>query len=360
MRGVAALSIVIFHYHHFYLADAFDRPGVPETGTFPYASVLGVFYTPFGARAVELFWVISGFVFAHVYLPRPVSLWQFGVARFARLYPLHGLLLLIVAALQWVSLNAAGHWQIYANNDWRHFGLHAVMASNWSTLSRGLSFNGPFWSVSLEILVYGMFFVSLSLLRRFPIPVSLGLSGLCWTVALQPNISLPLVQQAVFTCGAYFFLGSTLYGLCFRGAPKLRMSLALAAIGGLFGGLGLWLGEEELATAGICSALVLAAACLDLRAGAAGRMWRALGDMSYSLYLVHVPLQMCILLVADTLFAGDRSFADNPLVLPLYVIASIALAHLSYRFYERPARGRLRRLLTGAPSRPTMGARTDG
>jgi peptidoglycan/LPS O-acetylase OafA/YrhL len=216
LRGIAALSIVIFHYHHFYLADALDRSNLPDTTAFPYAALLGPLYMPVGARAVELFWLISGFVFAHVYLPRPVTLWQFSVARFARLYPLHGLLLLVVAALQWTSLSFVGHWQIYGNNDLRHFGLHAVMASNWSTLSHGLSFNGPFWSVSLEILVYALFFVALGLMRRAPRLGSLMLTAMCWSMAEIGNLSLPLVHQAVFACGSYFFLGCTIYSVCFH------------------------------------------------------------------------------------------------------------------------------------------------
>jgi peptidoglycan/LPS O-acetylase OafA/YrhL len=113
LRGVAALVIVVFHYHHFYLADAFDRAGVPALESFPYAAVLAPLYSAVAAKAVEVFWLISGFVFAHVYMRRPVTGWNFFVARFARLYPLHFATLLYVAALQIWSLQGAGHWQIY-------------------------------------------------------------------------------------------------------------------------------------------------------------------------------------------------------------------------------------------------------
>ncbi len=102
LRGLAALSVVVFHYHHFYLRDAAGRPDIPETGTFPYAAILDAAYRH-GGLAVEHFWVISGFVFAHVYLGRPTTMRAFWVARFARLYPLHLVTLLAVAALQAVS-----------------------------------------------------------------------------------------------------------------------------------------------------------------------------------------------------------------------------------------------------------------
>lgn len=164
LRGLAALSVVVFHYHHFYLRDAAGRPDIPETGTFPYAAILDAAYRH-GGLAVEHFWVISGFVFAHVYLGRPTTMRAFWVARFARLYPLHLVTLLAVAALQAVSMSATGAWQIYGSNDLRHFLLQVPMASNWSSLSRGLSFNGPIWSVSFELVAYAAFFLSLPLLR---------------------------------------------------------------------------------------------------------------------------------------------------------------------------------------------------
>ncbi|MEM0944837.1 MAG: acyltransferase family protein, partial [Pseudomonadota bacterium] len=106
-RGVAALAVVIFHYNHFYLADHTARDALPAVEAYPYAAILAPIYQH-GDFAVELFWVISGFVFAHAYLNRPTSPWRFAVARVARLYPLHLLTLLLVAGLQAASLAFAG------------------------------------------------------------------------------------------------------------------------------------------------------------------------------------------------------------------------------------------------------------
>jgi peptidoglycan/LPS O-acetylase OafA/YrhL len=122
--------------------------------------------------------------------------------------------------------------------------------------------------------------------------------------------------------------------------------LAVIVLGLATGLYGYGLGYDDLTIAGFGSALLLGVASLDLKLGSAGKRWRALGDMSYSLYLVHVPVQIAVLLVADLVFAGDRSFASSPMVLPLYVASFVALAHFAYRFYERPARRKLRRLLT--------------
>lgn len=344
LRGLAAIVIVIYHYHHFYLADALDRPNLPDTSTFPYASIVGMFYLPFAAHAVELFWIISGFIFAHVYLPLRVSLWEFGVARFARLYPLHALTLVTVAFFQTISLNLAGHWQIYANNDLRHFGLQSIMASNWSTLSRGLSFNGPIWSVSLEIIVYGFFFVSLPAMRRAPTIASLLLSMGCWAISAS-DLNLPLVGKGVFACGAFFFLGSATYGLCFRARPGAKRIAGFAACLIAAAALSAWLDFEIGTVAGLGCALMLAIACLDLFGAEPGRKLRRLGDISYSIYLVHVPLQIMVLLIADLAFGGSRRFAESHFVLPLYLGATLILARIVHSHYELPARKFLRNLL---------------
>lgn len=348
LRGVAALAIVVFHYHHFYLADAFDRPALPPVEAFPYADFLAPLYGPFAANAVELFWLISGFVFAHVYLPRRPSAWAFGVARFARLYPLHFVTLIYVALLQLISLHAVGHWQVYENNDLRHFGLQLFMSSNWITWSRGLSFNGPIWSVSLEMVVYAMFFVSLFIMRRGAPWVSLMLCAACWAWAAFEPATLPVVQKGVFLCAGYFFLGCLLYTL--RPDAGWARAVMLTLLGAGVAVFGVMAGVEDVAIAGIAVALVSMAAGADRVIPSWGERLSALGDISYSVYLVHVPLQMTALLVADLAFGGSREFANSPLTLPIYVVVSVTVAWVAHHGLERPAGRAIRTWLLGRSS----------
>ncbi len=172
-RGMAALVIVVFHYHHFYLRNSEDRPNLPQITEFPFGEILFPVFSSGAAHAVELFWLISGVVFMHVYSQRRTGLWNFGVARVARLFPLHLATLCLVAVIQIVSLQITGHWQIYGNNDLKHFGLQLLLSSNSVNLSHGLSFNGPIWSVSLEVPVYFLF---LFLLPAKASPVESGCS----------------------------------------------------------------------------------------------------------------------------------------------------------------------------------------
>lgn len=347
LRGVAALVIVVHHYHHFYLGDAFDRPSIPPVEAFPYAGALFPLYNSMASNAVELFWLISGFVFAHVYLPRYVSAWTFFVARFARLYPLHFVTLIYVAALQVISLQFAGHWQVYANNDTRHFLLQLFMSSNWNSWSRGLSFNGPIWSVSLEIVVYGVFFLSLFAMRRGSFLILLALCIASWAWVVFQPVRLPLIRLGVFECAGYFFLGSLVYVLQ---PSKTFVRFALITAASLSAvALGIMAESERIVIAGGAIALLALAVGLDRVAPARGGQMRALGDISYSVYLVHVPLQMTALLIADLAFNGTRNFADSYFTLPVYLILSVTFAIAAHRWVERPAGQAIRSRLIRNP-----------
>ena len=85
--------------------------------------------------------------------------------RFARLYPLHFVTLLFVAGLQAYHLSVNGSHQLFGFNDTYHFILNLFMASPWG-LEEGLSFNAPIWSVSVEVIVYFVFWLALPFLNK--------------------------------------------------------------------------------------------------------------------------------------------------------------------------------------------------
>src|SRR5277367_5990060 len=90
LRGLASLSVVVFHYKHFY----FSAPGVLasdfDQSSQPFYNLLKIFYET-GYNAVQLFFVLSGFVFFFVYYKPPYEQklpgFHYFVARFSRLYP---------------------------------------------------------------------------------------------------------------------------------------------------------------------------------------------------------------------------------------------------------------------------------
>ena len=331
-RGLAALSVLIWHYQHFYLAT----PGAtfPEAlrRTQPFFAVLSPFYEH-GYLAVNMFWLMSGFVFAAVYVGRLSKARDFAINRLARLYPLHLLTLLLVACLQMTSLAVTGHWEIYGNNDAAHFGLQLFMASNWFTATT-FSFNGPIWSVSIEVVFYVLFWISLPFIYERGVVGPLIVAMMFWSA----ERFIHSAQNLILDCGFYFFLG---VACCIIGGTLRARTLGFTAL--LIGCLGMLMYRVSpghvISTAlpmWLFAALMAMVALEPLLGRAFGRLaW--IGDSTYGIYLWHVPLQIALLIVLDGLI-GSRSAVRSPYFFVVFVAVVVMVARLSFLFYERPMR----------------------
>ena len=341
VRGVAALAVLLYHYVHFFMTGPDYRrvPGYLEL--YPAHDVLQPFYR-YGFCAVQVFWLISGFVFAHVYYGHRGGTRSFFANRLARLYPLHLLTLLVVAALQLAALHRLGYTPIYRNFDWQDFGLQLFMAGDWQR--RGMSFNGPFWSVSVEIVIYTAFWFSRGVVARLGLPLLVAMVAGChfadasWGGATR-----------IFSCGFYFFSGSALC-LLWRsswgaGWRLAWLALALAAAGaGAIAQWGWW-GWSVFGIIGLFGALFLGLATVELRAPAwLRRACEWLGENTYGVYLWHFPIQLTIILVLLPGIA-PQTVAQNGWFLALFVALVVTVARVSFVYIERPMRDVLRRHL---------------
>ena len=159
LRFFSSISVLLFHYRHFfYPYNTFSQNEYSLIkNELPFNNLLEVFFD-FGIYGVHVFYAISGFVFAHVYLlsKEKSSFKDFFINRFARLYPLHFATLILVTFLQFVNLVNFDTFQVIQFNDLYHFVLQIFFISAWG-LENGYSFNGPIWSVSIEIAIYLFF-----------------------------------------------------------------------------------------------------------------------------------------------------------------------------------------------------------
>ena len=329
-RLIAAVAVLFWHYLHFMIPVGASRaaPGFLELE--PLSGLFGAFYA-YGHYAVEYFWIVSGFVFAHVYLGDEAGRGRFWIARVARLWPLHLLTLVVVAALQAAFWARNGQHFVFGPNDAWHFVLNLGLAHYWG-FERGMSFNGPSWSLSVEIVAYAAFWALLPALRAGRAAIAAAAGGAAALVALQ------FADLKVFACLAYFFAGVTIYFALLRGGlragPLLLAGASGLALAARFGSLegfafpsgGLWVVS--------LFALALAADAADRgERWTLGKRW---GDASYGTYLWHFPIQLALVMALDTL-PGGRALAQHWGVLALYLALALGAGFASHRWFEKPA-----------------------
>ena len=128
-----------------------------------------------------------------------------------------------------------------------------------------------------------------------------------------------------------------------------RITLLAVLLGGA-AILAHWAGFRQLVVASSAACLIVAATLPEHVAPQLGMRLRSLGGISYSLYLVHVPIQMLVLTLVDFVAPGYRDFAHSLWVLPLYAALSCWVAYVVYHRFEIPAGRYLRGVKNRAAS----------
>jgi peptidoglycan/LPS O-acetylase OafA/YrhL len=336
LRFLATFSVLIWHYQHF--AYAGDRPVDLIKSELPFYGLLFPFYEV-GNYGVWIFWCISGFIFFWKYREaisnRSASAWTFFVFRLSRLYPLHFATLLLVALLQPIYFALNETYFVYQHNDVPHFLAQLFMASDWAK-ARGDSFNGPIWSVSVEVLVYAAFFLTLRFATKSPLFNVLVVLA-CVNVPLQ-----------VCSCLAFFYAG----GLAAIGRQSIAHLRSRPAI--------------QIAASSAAVIIPIAIAVISTRATIvvwiflltytpillfflSGEMpvsrpiqkvLESMGNMTYSCYLLHFPIQLSIA-VAFSLLRLPIPY-DDRLFCAAFVAGTLIASHFVYRHFEAPAQRLIR------------------
>lgn len=355
LRGIAALAVVVYHYAQFFTVGTVLPPSFVHADM-PFYRFAPVIFDD-GRLAVDLFFTLSGFVFFWLYSTsindRSLSAGRFALLRLSRLYPLHLVTLLIVAFEQWL------YWATHSSNDpfflvqWNdayHFVLQLGLASNWFPNS-GFSFNSPAWSISIEVLLYAMFF------------------ALCRVTRIRPWMSLVMAALGLWCVyryhdmlgrgiGSFFLGGATFmaYAKLVNMPSRVRWTCALAALTlavwvvGILGVSSHWAflppGFERktryFPVIFMFPLIVLTLAMTETLTGM-GKRFARLGDISYSTYLLHFPLQLAFLLCVDLSGMGRATFY-SPWAFILYFAILIPLASASFKYFERPMQRALRNL----------------
>lgn len=371
LRGIAALTVVLWHWQHFFAirtgALLYDKPRSLQ----PFYTVLMPFYEQ-GWAAVDLFFALSGYIFFWLYSQpireKRIGAGKFAVLRISRLYPLFLATLLGVAALQQMYHRAMGQFFIYISNDWQHFVWSLAMAQQWLPSNVDQSFDGPAWSISIEVLLYIVFFLvvraglakswqTLSLaaagmvLYRYNYMMGRGVMGFFmggtifyWADRLAARAQAKPIAWAIcalailawtLTIGELYLspLNDWVQSIIDDGPPRASQFLA-------------WMGNDLYLFVFIFVVAPLTIAALALHERVlGGSNWRRLsflGDISYSTYLLHFPLQLTLALIALHFGWAPQIFM-TPYALIAFYAALIGLGALSFNIFERPMQKFLRR-----------------
>lgn len=266
LRGIAVLSVLLFHYTHRYQAF-FEHPKDPW------------FDFKLGEYGVNLFFIISGFVI-FMSLEKTRKPMDFVVARFSRLYPVYWTTIIVTfLAVHLFSLPGREVGIIAAV-------LNLTMLQSWLMAP---PVDGVYWTLTVELTFYVLMFIAY-LTHQLP---NIERWGLFWLALMAFNLNiLPLFGLNIpwfigvtklFDYGHLFFAGILFYNLKTRGGSRLRytaLALCLA--------MDFVLHQEPSAMVLIsCFFLLFYLFTIGRLGWIAWKPMVFLGTISYSLYLVH-------------------------------------------------------------------------
>lgn len=360
-----------------------DRPGIPPLTSlrfFAAALVVVFHYDPdkltrlpdflqnwleTGYEAVTFFFVLSGFVLSYVYFGAEpgrtnVGLKAFFIARFGRLFPAYYVSLLI--ALPFFVLPSVFQDEAPSPNLAFHGVLVVTSLQSWWPPA-ALAWNPPGWSVSVEWFLY-MTFPAIAWAARF-IPSGAFLVGsylfVAVVAAFRVMVMEPLAEDDPDTWRNFalffplFHLPQFIFGVALgrvhlfgpRPAPALAAWMFAA---GTIGLMILFADLDELpARIRSNAVLVILIGMQVFGAAQAGHVaYRALsvrplvylGNISYSLYALHQPLEF----YWEWLGPAERGLRLPPMLdFAIFFALVLGASALCYRYVETPLRRRIRR-----------------
>jgi peptidoglycan/LPS O-acetylase OafA/YrhL len=331
LRLIASAGVITLHMSQIVDAGAWSERFVIATSSF--------------ILFVDMFFAVSGFVIAFIYLDKikdARSYESFLRKRLARLVPLHWatlaifVLIGIVLHSRHISINNPQHYE------WRCLPTNFLLLHSTGLLCRDTSFNGVSWSISAEMLMYLMAPALFWVMRRNVTAIGVLAAGVWLALTLGTHDANSWYQW-------------TAVGGFIRAIPSFMFGAWLFAVRQSvsrlpFAGAAFWLSVWGFLI-GCCVGLppialmltLYSAVAFGVAADAQGRRSRLVstlaagGQLTYSSYMLHI-LVITVLLngVADRIL-HTHGIARNLLVLIAFAMVW-PISYLSLVLFEKPAR----------------------
>jgi peptidoglycan/LPS O-acetylase OafA/YrhL len=321
LRGLAALAVVV---HHCIVMGNYLRTGV-------WGITAGHLAEQLGSLPVAVFFMISAYLFVGALLRNdgkvdPVRLFDGRIMRIAPLYVFAVAVLCLFVAIEthFVAIeppltiaNEVGHWALFG---FSKRGAINGFAPTFVLLSQ-------IWTLRYEWILYALIPVmalGYRFLGRFAVYVVLGIAT---------------VLSAMF---AFFVAGTLVAEVAGRVPSRWRRALDGVGAAALVATVVLFARSDGVAAATLLAVFFVAAIEGGVvRAAFSGPTLRALGTISYSLYLIHAfPLWIVSHWVMAPATFARLTLAEMVAVDAGVALASIALAIVTYRVIEAPLMAR--------------------
>lgn len=366
-RGLMAVSVMLYHLH---VTGSFT-----EWLFFRHSEVF-----------VSFFFVLSGFVLTHAYgRSMQFNFRKFFITRTFRLLPLHLFMLAIFIVLECGRYMAVQKGMAFNNAPFSgkfspaEILPNALLLQSWTHLTNPLSFNFPSWSISIEYYTYMIFAAILSIAYGVRIGV--------WVVIVLVTLLLMYAGNTFFTLEslrglAYFFTGCLAYTLYLKlPHPGPTKTWVLTALEGVAVAAALVFVVNDFAGKSLVASplfgVIVVIFAFDTGAISrllAGRFFRFLGKLSYSIYLTHAAVLFCVVsafMVAAKVLGADiapmidgtryldtgNTLLNN--VIALLVVGLVVLVSMfTYRYIEMTGQA-LGRTLSNKPVQRDVALRPD-
>lgn len=347
LRGWAALWVTFFHLQY-----GFDFS--PDF----YFLFFPARFIQKGYLAVDIFFILSGYVMALTCASwngqKPWGFFKsFIWRRVARIYPLHLFSLLLMVALTGFSASTVpwGEWS-------RSILAHLTLTHSWGRFYMP-DWNYPSWSISAEWAAYLSFPLLLLFNRRISSsPLGL-LAGVSIPMAALMGSSYWLKAGSLdmtwdwgwYRCLMEFWIGLSLWHLSQRVTDRHRKKL------GAWFSFMVVLAFAVFLTVLLPDPLVVPLAIMLIFSIVVGsRFWTLLlgnrvsfylGEISYSLYMLHVPVGLSLLKLWQHQFGKLQPAPMGFAALVVALLGLFSVASLTHVYFEKP----LRQWMTGTQVR---------
>lgn len=348
LRGYAALAVCVYHG-----ADIFGKKNL----------------IPHAYLAVDLFFVLSGFVLFYRYHQEmlseanPLGLWDYISQRMARLYPLYLFATIVGIGFYWFMFVYHGNFRVNFRRLWdmadNAIFLIPYLEPNITNPTKKIfPYTHQAWSIFWElVLSFGFYFtLRWGKVLEFAIALAAIMGVVISTYALQDideGWRNKHFEIGFFRSFASFYIGvliGRIYDWTRRKKPRffpntmsVLSTLLFLLIIFYFQFVKKTHWEFDLIFLYVLFPLLIISSAFSSFSILNWRIFQFLGKISYSVYLLHGTATLIPLWIMLNLKWFKGSITNGMIWLSLVII----LSYVTYRFIEMPMRTKVRNVLTG-------------